>query len=179
MQMLFLAWEWLPAGAREECLATMDALVDLAFPSGNFPSSAGRTSDKLVQFCHGGPGIIPVLLAARAVCAGDATRIAAYTAAAVRAGHDVYRRGILCKGVGLCHGIAGNAFALLALFRATEDELWLARAEEFAGTALALLPELQDVPDDPLSLFNGLAGLAALLSALDEPRNATFPAFEL
>ena len=41
------------------------------------------------------------------------------------------------KGHGLCHGTAGNGFALLKAFARTGDELWLERARRFAVHALA------------------------------------------
>jgi len=37
---------------------TIDYLQGIHFPSGNFPSSLGNNSDKLVQWCHGVPGIV-------------------------------------------------------------------------------------------------------------------------
>ena len=41
------------------------------------------------------------------------------------------------KGAGICHGTAGNGYALLAAFDRTGDELWLDRAHCFAVHALA------------------------------------------
>ena len=40
------------------------------------------------------------------------------------------------KGPGICHGTAGNGYALLKAFERTEDELWLGRARRFAVHAL-------------------------------------------
>ena len=40
------------------------------------------------------------------------------------------------KGSGICHGTAGNGYALLAAFERTDDELWLERARRFAVHAL-------------------------------------------
>lgn len=37
---------------------TIDYLQGIHFPSDNFPSSLGNNSDKLVQWCHGAPGIV-------------------------------------------------------------------------------------------------------------------------
>ncbi len=34
------------------------------------------------------------------------------------AAQAVWERGLLCKGLGLCHGVSGNAYALLAAGRA-------------------------------------------------------------
>jgi len=41
------------------------------------------------------------------------------------------------KGAGICHGTAGNGYALLAAFERTQDARWLERARRFAGHALA------------------------------------------
>ena len=40
------------------------------------------------------------------------------------------------KGPGICHGTAGNGYALLAAFARTGDEEWLTRARRFAVHAL-------------------------------------------
>ena len=101
-----------------------------------------------------------------------------YLEAATHMGHLVRRFGFLKKGVGLCHGIAGNAYSLLALFRATGDESWLAAARDFAGEAIERFDELRDEPDRPHSLFDGAAGLMALLVDLLQPHQSRFPGFE-
>ena len=41
------------------------------------------------------------------------------------------------KGAGICHGTAGNGYALLKAFERTGDERWLERARRFAVHALA------------------------------------------
>ena len=43
---------------------SVDYVLQLAFPSGNFPSSLGNNSDRLVHWCHGAPGVIHMLLQA-------------------------------------------------------------------------------------------------------------------
>lgn len=55
-----------------------------------------------------------------------------YQKAAERAGETVWAEGLLRKGPGLCHGVAGNAYALLALHKALGGANWLHRALEFA-----------------------------------------------
>jgi hypothetical protein len=44
----------------------------------------------------------------------------------------VWARGLLRKGVGLCHGISGNAYVFLYLFRSTRGDDYLHRALAFA-----------------------------------------------
>ncbi len=88
---------------------------------------AGR--DKmLVQWCHGAPGMIlglqllPRSEQVDALLAGGAEL--------------TWAAGPLEKGAGLCHGTAGNGYALLALFQRTGEARWLDRARRFAMHAL-------------------------------------------
>ena len=48
------------------------------------------------------------------------------------------------KGAGLCHGTAGNGYALLATFERTGDEVWLEHARRFAIHALEQSREARD-----------------------------------
>ena len=48
------------------------------------------------------------------------------------------------KGSGLCHGTAGNGYALLKTFARTQDERWLERARRFALHALAQARRARD-----------------------------------
>ncbi len=54
----------------------------------------------------------------------------------VAGGELTWQAGLLAKGPGLCHGTAGNGFALLALYGSTGDRVWLERARSFALHAL-------------------------------------------
>jgi hypothetical protein len=81
------------------------------------------------QWCHGAPGMVASL--AR-VAPGDA----AFTELLAAGGELTWRAGPLAKGAGLCHGTAGNGYALLKLFERTGDERWLVRARAFAAHAL-------------------------------------------
>jgi hypothetical protein len=55
----------------------------------------------------------------------------------IAGGELTWRAGPLAKGPGLCHGTAGNGYALLKLFERTGNELWLDRARAFAMHAAA------------------------------------------
>lgn len=49
---------------------TLDWLLSQQFPSGNFPSSLNSSNgDKLVQWCHGAPGFVPLCILAYQVLA--------------------------------------------------------------------------------------------------------------
>ena len=64
------------------------------------------------------------------------------------------------KGYGICHGTAGNGYALLAAFRRTGDEKWLDRARRFAAHALGQIER----QGGRYSLWTGDVG-AALFAA--------------
>jgi len=163
-----------PSELEEQVRPTVDYLVATAFPGGNFPSSKGNDKDRLVHWCHGAPGVIATLAAAHGAWGGER-----YLAAAVAAGEVVWRRGLLRKGPGLCHGTAGNGYSLLQLYQATGDRLWLYRASCFATWCCNIArPEVRRA-DRPLSLFEGLAGTAHFLHDMANPGEAAFPGLVL
>jgi lantibiotic modifying enzyme len=70
------------------------------------------------------------------------------------------------KGHGLCHGTAGNGFALLKAFARTGDERWLERARRFALHALAQAERIAAANGRRRhSLFTGDAGTALFAAA--------------
>lgn len=138
--------------------------------NGSLPSSLParqRDGGDLVQLCHGAPGVLllaatlrslhPALLAERANArvVQRAERMAA---------DKVWREGLLKKGLGVCHGVSGNAYPLLLLSTCSPSlsDLHLSRALAFLVHSTEL-PPLQrshtyHTPDNPDSLFEGLAG---------------------
>jgi Lanthionine synthetase C-like protein len=162
-------------GLHDDIQSTIDNLQQYCFSSGNLDSSIhirpGKSrSDRLVQWCHGAPGHLLLLLQAHRVYG----RFNYLQRARQIADDVVWPRGLLRKGVGLCHGIAGNAYSLLELGR--YDSQYVRKAEYFAGFALEHLPELESVPDRPYSLYEGLAGLGVLiLDLVSSPQDARFP----
>jgi hypothetical protein len=81
------------------------------------------------QWCHGAPGVVTSATA----LPGDAE----LDALLLEGGELTWAAGPLRKGAGLCHGTAGNGFALLKLFTRTGDELWLERARRFGAHVAA------------------------------------------
>ena len=59
----------------------------------------------------------------------------------------------MLQGLGLCHGISGNAYASLSLYRLTGDDLYKRRAQQFGQFMVDNYSQLKDVPDTPLSMF--------------------------
>eukprot|EP00878_Enallax_costatus_P024698 GHUV01026378.1.p1 GENE.GHUV01026378.1~~GHUV01026378.1.p1 ORF type:complete len:230 (+),score=71.86 GHUV01026378.1:815-1504(+) len=116
----------------------------------------------LVHWCHGAPGAVYLFSKAYEVFGEHA-----YFDAAVRAGELVWQQGLLKKGPGLCHGVSGNAYALLRLWKATKDPVWLQRGQLFAAFMVSPQGKADwKTPDHPTSLFEGAAGGICLVAEL-------------
>ena len=158
---------------------TLDYFVSLQYPSGNFPSSISGTNppsnDKLLHWCHGAPGVVHLLLRAHKIWPHNED---SYLLRAKRCGETIWKRGLLKKGYGLCHGVAGNTYAFLGLWKATNEAKYLYQAAVFAEWCFEYGKRGCRAPDRPLSLFEGIAGAIYLLSdLLQNPSNSEFPAF--
>ena len=84
---------------------------------------------ELVHWSNGAPGIIHLMAKAYLVFDHNRDR---YLKACVQAAELIWERGLLKKGPGLCHGIAGNGYAFLLMYRLTEDPKYYYRALQFA-----------------------------------------------
>lgn len=168
-------------GATGDVRASLDCLADCVdgergmlelLPSRH--SVPGAFSDK-VHWCNGTTGA--VFLFARAYqLFGEV----AYLEAARRAAEHVWRFGLLRKGSGICHGIAGNAYSFLALHRVTSDRRQLDRALHFARLSWsARVTRAQAAPDRPWSLYEGQLGTLCFYRDCLDPAQARFPAFEV
>ncbi|XP_063378086.1 lanC-like protein 2 isoform X1 [Cydia fagiglandana] len=155
---------------------TLDWLITQKFPSGNFPSSLKSASgDRLVQWCHGAPGFVPLLILAYQIFGDDK-----YMKIALQCGNVVWERGLSTKGYSICHGVSGNAYTFIQLYQATKEPIHLYRAccftewccLERSGTELA-------PPERPASLFEGLVGRLYLARDLQNLPVAHFPAYTL
>ena len=77
--------------------------------------------------------------------------------------------------VTLCCGLAGRAYALLNLYRHTNETVWLDRARDLALRAARTGDTTKEYPH---SLYKGEFGLAVLAADLEQPNEATMPFFE-
>lgn len=162
----------------EDVKGTLRYMIKNRFPSGNYPSSEGSESDRLVHWCHGAPGVALTLVKAAEVFGEEE-----FLQAAMDAGEVVWNRGLL-KRVGICHGISGSTYVFLSLYRLTGNVKYLHRAKAFAcflhERAQKLISEgNMHGGDRPYSLFEGLGGMAYLFLDMDDPSEARFPAYEL
>lgn len=128
----------------------------------NWPPGIGAPRpgrDKLLmQWCHGAPGIVTGL------ANFPVGLLEEMDALLLRAGEAVWRAGPISKGPGLCHGTAGNGYALLALHRRSGDAYWLDRARAFAMHALDQSQRQRRAHGQGRhSLWTGDAGVAVYL----------------
>ncbi|KAK1550367.1 hypothetical protein Q3G72_018009 [Acer saccharum] len=91
-------------------------------------------------------------------------------------------RGLL-KRVGICHGISGNSYFFLALYRLTSKVDYLYRAKAFSCFLLDRAQKLisegkMHGGDRPYSIFEGIGGMACLFLDMIEPSEAKFPAYD-
>lgn len=153
---------------------TLNMIVDTQFQSGNFPACLAENEDKLVHWCHGSPGLIYLLATAQSIFKDEK-----YLQAALKAGDNIWRRGLLRKGYGLCHGTAGNAYAFLCLYTLTNDQRHLYRAIKFTEWCCSYGQHGCRTPDTPYSLFEGMAGTLYFFLDIINPFEAAFPALQL
>ena len=103
---------------------------------------------------------------------------------------NIWDRGLLRKGFGLCHGIAGSGYAFLMMYWYTKSEEYLYRAHKMAEAMRSdeVRKEVEvfhdsqrktiGVPDFPYSLMEGLAGTICFCCDLLHPEKAAFPGYE-
>ena len=103
--------------------------------------------------------------------------------AAIAAADVVWERGLL-RRLGLCHGISGNTYVFLSLYRIVGGKEHLFRARQFAGWLHKHAKRLLSTGemhggDHRHSLFEGLAGTACLWIDVARPENSRFPGYEI
>jgi lantibiotic modifying enzyme len=113
-----------------------------------------------MQWCHGSPGVI-IALASYPRHDERVERLL------VAGGQGIWQAGPLRKGPTLCHGTAGNGFALLRLAVRTGDERWQRRAECFAMHAIGQVSNWRHTFGVPsFSLWTGELGVALYVDAV-------------
>lgn len=136
--------------------AARSAQTDNVFA--NWPADLGGKS-KLVQHCHGAPGMITCLADLPSGPDEEFDRLL------IKAGELIWQAGPLTKGSNLCHGTAGNGYAFLKLYRRTGDTKWLERARAFATHAIDQSERhAKSFGQRRYSLWTGDLGLAVYLS---------------
>lgn len=138
----------------------------------------------MVQWCHGSPGILPTLVKWYKITKNDT-----YLQQAHMAHHFIASHGLLKKGYGICHGVAGNAMMFIKLLQVTSHQpqyqaMYEQHLQKFATFMLQDQHKLVSVPDNPCSLFEGIAGAVIVLHQIRQvlqsksPLCEHFPAFD-
>ncbi|KHN80702.1 LanC-like protein 3 -like protein [Toxocara canis] len=176
LQMLLSFFDLLDEQAKMDITATLDWILSVQKSNGNVASKVedvdvDKGENELVQWCHGATGAVHLFIVAF-IRFGDNK----YLKAAERALDLIWLKGMLLKGPGICHGVAGSGYAFLLYYRLTHHQRYLERAkccalllsgDEFRARART--------PDRPHSLYEGIAGTVCFLCDLVEPNSAQFP----
>eukprot|EP01084_Bolivina_argentea_P278211 475178_1 len=115
---------------------TLDSLVTMQYSDGNMPTwfnitdacaiafaEDGRAAnnDARVQWCHGAPGFIDTFSLASIVFNkldnNNNNNSEIYLLSALKAYNSTWNRGLLIKGLMQCHGIGGNTYELLHMYK--------------------------------------------------------------
>jgi len=131
----------------------------------------------LVQWCHGGAGIVTAMAATTQSLSKDSL---ALDLLLKKTGELIWQAGPLKKGSNICHGTAGNGYAFLYLYKRWGDSIWLERARQFAMHAIVQCQsDRAFYKQGRYSLWTGDAGLAIYLHHCLHPEQAALPGLEL
>ena len=164
---------------------TVDHIVSKQFASGNFPSEYyDEDEDVLIQWDHGSPGV-QGMLAKASIVLNNST----YLDSAKLAADCTWERGLVTKGLMLCHGIMGNTYMQIYVYKLTGDLKYIDRALKFQEF-VASTPDLFEVgkmrvpTPNPYSMYTGsyesaIMLWADLLAVVDDDfTHLTMPGYE-
>jgi hypothetical protein len=166
---------------------SLDYLLSIRYLSGNFPTYIGEDNDAKLHFCHGSPSSIPLFIKAYEIYKDEK-----YYDCVIKSGEDLWNRGILLKGISLCHGVCGNAYFMHSIYRFTNDTVWKNRAILLACASVdkEIVERFRNhddpgriakgIPDTPYSLMEGQAGQICLMcDLLRDDAEVMFPGYEI
>ncbi|XP_019534769.3 lanC-like protein 3 homolog [Aedes albopictus] len=150
---------------------SVEYFADIQDADGNFPTRLFNSDKKLIHWCHGCSGAIYVLAKAFLILKDER-----YLKGCKKCADSIWRHGLLRKGPGICHGIAGSGYAFLLMYRLTGERKYLYRAAKFMEflTSDTFLDGAR-TPDRPYSLYEGCAGTVCFLADLLNPQASYFP----
>lgn len=145
----------------------------------NWPLSAESDAvgvKRLVQWCHGAPGVVMALANVETVTEEHSVALHEIL---LNAAELVWDAGPLIKGSGICHGTAGNGFSFLALYHRTGNPQWLERARQFAMHAIKQSRlAAEEYGQRRYTLWTGDGGLAIYLHHCIVAAVPSFPGIE-
>lgn len=161
----------MPASLRQR----LEQLADLAEHKGRgirwpvYTETRSHTLEPyMAGWCHGSAGYVHLWMLARRMFK-DETYLALAEGATWNAWEEPDANGSLCCG------LAGRAYALLNVYRATGESEWLRRAHHLANKA-AVGIRGRHLPVD--SLYKGEVAIAVLAADLSKPEWSSMPFFE-
>lgn len=126
-----------------------------------------RDSALAASWCNGAAGLVHLWMAAHRVLGDEA-----YARLGARAAWTAYET--QAEPGDLCCGLAGRAYALLSLYRHTDESGWLARGRMLADEAATSI-RAHSLRRD--SLYKGDVGVAVLAADLQAPEFACMPLY--
>jgi len=179
-------------GGEPETVEDVRQMPSAFFRFGNEPTSEVEESPERTyqNFAEGAGGGVFLYLKAREKL-GDPEGV--YLREAIRCGEEIWARGLVRNGIGLCCGLTGNVYALFALAAALKGaarDLWLTRARSFAAFTANCeeeLPRPMRIPAlrfarteidnfrETNSLMEGLSGVVLMLTDMEDPLKARYP----
>lgn len=128
-----------------------------------------RAYEYVPSWCNGSAGFVYLWTLADHMFRSDT-----YLSLAEKAAWNAWEDSEAVAG-GLCCGAAGQAYALLNLYKHTRERHWLSRAQILANRVATAVHVLADLRD---SLYKGEVGVAVLAADLNNPEEACMPFFE-
>ncbi|MDQ0201956.1 lanthionine synthetase LanC family protein [Neobacillus ginsengisoli] len=127
-----------------------------------------RSDDYMSGWCNGSTGFVYLWTRAHKMLGDDA-----YLELAEKAAWNTLEEPSTISN--LCCGIAGQAYALLNLYKYTNQTVWLHRAEEMANRAAI---GIRSTSFSKASLYKGEVGVAVLVADMSNPDLSSMPFFE-
>jgi len=154
---------------------SLSYLESLMLPNGNWGWFVEDESvnDSVVQWCHGAPGFAFLWCKAYQTL-GDEK----YLNLAKICAKTTWEYGLLKKGRSLCHGVTGNGYVFLELYKITKDLTYWHKALKFLEFCWSDTAREMDEPDTPWSLFEGVAAVPVFCCDVMDPEGSLgFPGF--
>jgi len=154
---------------------SLNYLERIMLPNGNWGWVVEDRSeqDSVVQWCHGAPGFAFLWCKAYQTL-GDEK----YLNLAKICANTTWEYGLLKKGKSLCHGVTGNGYVFLELYKITKDLTYWHKALKFLEFCWSDMAREMNVPDNPWSLFEGVAAVPVYCCDVMDPEGSLgFPGF--
>ncbi|XP_062940694.1 lanC-like protein 3 [Cynocephalus volans] len=103
-----------------------------------------------------------------------------YLDTCIRCGERMWQKGLLKKGLGICHGVVGSAYVFLLLYWLTGNSKYIYQTQRFAQ--FLFTEEFKTgsrVLESIYSLYEGFSGTVCFLIDLLQPKQAEFPLFSV